>query len=153
VFVEALGGKEVLSQRLLWVSIATAFVIANLPPTLINAVLLQLLRLLRNSPGSDASLRYVAENLTDSVFVPVKELLFLGALLVMSFPIVRCLTESKDLWRGLVLRRIAGIAASLFVGLAILVFPYSYPSGLNSNVSGLSGLGMVFGHMSAAPFR
>jgi hypothetical protein len=132
-----------------WSSIAVAFLIANLPPPLIVGATSQLLGVVISSPES---VDYAADNLTASVVVPMKEALFFICLLILSYPVIRSIADARRLWLDIDFKNTLRSAAFLFVGLAILVLPYSYPRGLNSNVSGLAGLGVSFAQMSAAPF-
>jgi hypothetical protein len=103
--------------------------------------------------GATRDAANISANFTDSILVPLKELLFLFCLTVILYPILSCCSRSKDFWRGLGLKRLTGFTLSLFVGLSILVFPYPYPRGLNSHLSGLAGLGTGFARMSLAPFQ
>ena len=152
------GPEEIVPRKLLWFSLVLAFVIANAPPALINAVFLKILQVvfdggLLSSWGVLKNLDYISGNVTDSIFVPLKEVLFVFCLLVLLYPILFCCHKAKDVWRNLRPRKITYFALSSFVGLSILVFPYSYPNGLNSHASGLAGLGTSFGRMSLAPFQ
>jgi hypothetical protein len=152
------GTEETIPRKLLWFSLVLAFLIANAPPALINAAFLKILELgfngaLLNFLGVTRDAANISGNLTDSIFVPLKDPLFLVCLMVIMYPILFCCFKSKDFWRNLELRKITYFALSLFVGLSILVSPYSYPNGLNSHASGLAGLGTSFGRMSLAPFQ
>ena len=149
--------KEMVSRKLLWFSLVLAFLIANSPPALINTVFVKIPELINNvfltHLGATRDAANISGNFTDSILVPLKELLFLFCLTVILYPILSCSSRSKDFWRGLDLKRITGFTLSLFVGLSILVFPYPYPRGLNSHLSGLAGVGTGFGRMSSAPFQ
>jgi len=72
---------------------------------------------------------------------------------VLLYPLLSSLVRSRGIWRNAGVPRIAVFAAVLFLSLSAFVLPYQYPQGLNSHVSGLSGLGTHFGTMSAAPFE
>lgn len=152
------GTKEIAPRKLLWLSLVLAFLIANAPPALINAAFLKILELGLNSAllnylGVTRDVANISGNFTDSIFVPLKELLFLVCLMVIMYPILSCCSRSKDFWRNLELRKLTFFTLSLFVSLSIWVFPYPYPHGLNSHASGLAGLGISFGRMSLAPFQ
>jgi hypothetical protein len=153
-----LNERETISWKLIWLSFLVTFLIANSPPGLIEAAILKLLQrdttiTLLSHLGVTRDAQNIAVNLTESIFVPLKELLFLICLIVIAYPIALCCSRSRDLWRAVGLKKVTAFALSLFVSLSILVFPYPYPNGLNSHASGLAGLGTSFGRMSLAPFQ
>ena len=152
-----LEDRKVLPPRLFWIAVLSAFVIANAPPARISAALLGVLEVLPYTsardllpPGGDP--QRASGQITRHVFVPLKELLFLLSLLVITYPLIRCVCKSHDFWRRLGNKQTVLPALILFSLLSLLVFPYSYPDGLHSHPSGLAGNGQIFGQMSVAPF-
>jgi hypothetical protein len=147
--------EESTVSKWLWISISIAFLIANVSPPLIKGTFKAILQLTIGGTaiGTSDRLEYIAEAMTSTVFIPLEELLFVLCLAVMAFPIVRCIVRFKEFWRALPIRRILSFSVLLFVVLSVLVLPYSYPGGLNSHVSGLSGLGPSFANMSRQPFQ
>jgi hypothetical protein len=149
--------KKVLPQKLFWIAVLSAFVIANMPPAKISAALLRVLEVLPYNLAGDllplsADMQSASGQITRHVFVPLKELLFLLALLAITYPIVRCVWKSRHFWRRLGGKQTVLPALILFFLLSLLVSPYSYPRGLHSHPSGLAGNGQIFGEMSVAPF-
>jgi hypothetical protein len=153
-----LEDKEVLPQKLFWVVVFNAFVMANLPTARISAAGFSVLEVLPDTLSKkllplSADMQRASQQITEHVFVPLKELLFLLSLLAIAYPIIRCVSKSRGFWRRLGIKRTVLPALTLFAALSFLVFPYSYPRGLHSHPSGLAGNGQIFGQMSVAPFQ
>jgi hypothetical protein len=153
-----LEDKEVVPQKLFWTAVFSAFVIANAPTAKISAAVLRVLEALPNALSKNLlslspDMQRASQQITGHVFVPLKELLFLLSLMIIAYPIIRCVSKSRDFWRRVGNKQIVLPALALFLGLSFLVFPYSYPRGLHSHPSGLAGMGEWFGQMSAGPFQ
>jgi hypothetical protein len=158
VLFRTLEDKEVLSQRLFWVAVLSAFAIASAATPKISAAVSKLLQVVpeafsKNLFPISTDMQRASQQITEHVFVPLKELLFLLSLLTIAYPIIRCVSKSPNLWRRLGSKHTVLTALTLFLLLSLLVFPYSYPRGLHSHPSGLSGMGQLFGQMSLAPFQ
>jgi hypothetical protein len=153
-----LEDRKVLSQKLFWIAVFSAFVIASASTAKISAAVFRLLEGLPYTLSRDLlplspDMQRVSGQITEHVFVPLKELVFLLSLLIIACPIVRCVSKSRDFWRRVGSKQTVLSALTLFLLLSLLVFPYSYPRGLHSHPSGLSGMGQWFGQMSIAPFQ
>lgn len=153
-----LESQERFPQKLLWIAISVAFVIANVPAARISAAVLRILQLLPEGLATgllplSSDLRLASEQITRHAFVPLKELLFLLSLLIITYPIAQCISKSREYWHQLKLKRMAVTALALFCAMGIFVFPYSYPRGVNSHASGLGGNGQLFAEMSVTPFQ
>jgi hypothetical protein len=151
-------GQKTRPQKFLWIALFVAFLIADAPPARISGVVLRTLQVVPqgvsgNLLAQNENLQQLSREITSFVFVPLKELLFLLALIIISHPIIRCVIRGRDFWRELVTKQTVLFSLRLFLGLLVLVFPYSYPYGRNSHPSGLAGLGVTFGRMSVAPFQ
>jgi hypothetical protein len=158
VCFRTLHEKAIVPETLFWIATITTFLIANAPPAKLTAVLLKVLQCVPTDAAErlfpqNVGLESIASHITNYVVVPAKELVFLFALFVIVCPLWHSLSRSKDVWREIGTKHNIVFALTLFLGLALLVFPYSYPHGLNSHFSGLSGLGERFGAMSMAPFQ
>jgi hypothetical protein len=153
-----LEDKGVLSQKLFWIAIFSAFVIANASTTKISGAVLRVLEVLsdtlaKNQLTLNGDMQRASQQITEHVFVPLKALLFLVSLLIIAWPIVHCVCKSRDFWRRVVSKQTVLATVTLYLLLSFLVFPYSYPRGLHSHPSGLAGNGQLFGQMSVAPFQ
>jgi hypothetical protein len=153
-----LEDRKVLPQKLFWIAVFSAFVVASVPAAKISAAVLRLLEALPHTLSRDLlplipDMQRASQQITEHVFVPLKELLFLLSLLTIAYPIIRCVSKSRDFWRRLASKQTVLPALTLFLLLSLFVFPYSYPRGLHSHPSGLAGNGQIFGQMSIAPFQ
>ena len=150
--------KEVIPQKLFWSAVFITFVIANVPPAKISAVLSRVLQIVSDNMSiallsQNQDLQQIATRITESVVVPVKGCFFFLSLIVIAYPIVRCASRSRDFWCELGMKQTLLFSLGLFLALSFFVFPYSYPYGLNAHPSGLAGVGISFGRMSVAPFQ
>jgi hypothetical protein len=147
------GAKDSIPPKLFWISVSVAFLSANTPPQVINAICVRLMQLFGYGSGELRKLEQTADTFVNNVLLPVEEALFLACLFVVGYPVIKSLPKATEIVRTANVRRIVGFAVSLAIGLSILVFPYSYPSGLNSHASGVAGLGRDFARMSGALFQ
>jgi hypothetical protein len=157
VLFRTLEEKEAMPQKFFWLAVCTAFLVANAPPAQISKIVLVLLQLVPENVtakllAQDKNPSQLADSIVTLIVIPIKKLLFFAAFLVITYPILKCVSRSKFFWYKLGLKKIFLLALSLFLVLSLFVFPYAYPYGLNSHPSGLSGTGIEFGRMSMAPF-
>jgi hypothetical protein len=158
VLFRTLEDKDVLPQKVFWFAVFSAFAIASAATARISAAVSRLLEVIPDAVSKNlfpisSDVHRAAQQITEHVFVPLKELLFLAAFLTIAYPIIRCASKCSDFWRRLGSNHTLLAALALFFALALLVFPYSYPGGLHSHPSGLAGNGQLFGQMSLAPFQ
>ena len=145
-----------LPYNLFWIAIITAFVIVNAPPKRISPLVLELLQAVPEKWLGDIlpqpDVQAIADSIVILVIVPLKKLGFFVALLVIGYPVTKCLYRSQPFWEKLGWKRIALSSLLMFFFLSTLALPYGNPAGPVIHRSGLSGLGVLFGEMSAAPF-
>jgi hypothetical protein len=138
--------KNIINQRILWIAIFGLFILANLSPTIAKQIISIFLTLV--SP----SLIEKTDKLFEWFFLPFKGWLFLIGFLIIIYPIIKSVWQARNLFSQLNTKRIFIASGLIFIILSLLVFPYSYPNGLNAGMFGLSGLGIDYGDMSLAPF-
>jgi hypothetical protein len=83
-----LEDKEVLPQKLFWIVVFNAFIIANVPTARISAAVFRVFEVLPDTLSKkllplSADMQRASEQITEHVFVPLKELLFLLSLLAL----------------------------------------------------------------------
>ncbi|MCP2729655.1 hypothetical protein [Limnofasciculus baicalensis] len=144
--------KDILHPYIFWSSVATIYLVANAPK---NRILLVANHLVKSWPNPDQYLPYLVmkkigiNNSSDLIvqlgIIPLKELLFFVAMLLLFLPIFRAINREKRLIVNNNFSRILIASLLIFITLAILVFPYRYPLG-----SG--GMGVHYGIHSSDPF-
>ena len=149
--------SEVIPRKFFWTAVFAAFVIVNAHPATIWNLLFVLLRLVPESMivhlnAQDKDPYEISKAIASLVVFPIKEFLFFLCLSVLAAPFVRSIYRSRSSWSGPVLKKATLSALCFFAALSILTLPYSYPYGLNSHPSGLSGVGVAYARMSLAPF-
>ena len=73
--------KEAVPLKLFWIAVFITFVIANVPPAKISAVLFRVLQIVSDNMSiallpQNQDLQQIATRITESVVVPVKGVLF-----------------------------------------------------------------------------
>lgn len=137
-----------ISNVLLWSAIIISYCIVNAPKDKLLGALTKLLSIFKeylNVTSLQNSILY-------QILIPLKSLLFSVSFLIIISPLIIDLFNSKSVWKKIKIRYLACVALIIFIILSLLVFPYSYPEGLNSNVYGLSGMGVEYGRMTRDPF-
>ena len=154
---ETADNTRIIPWTLFWIAIVVAFVIANAPPKRISPVIVGMLQAVPETWTvdliHDQDLKVVADLVVMPVVASVKKFFFSLSLIVIGYPIVGALFQSGSFWKKVGLKRLALLAAVMFLLLSALTLPYAMgPYGLPPKQSGLAGLGFWFGEMSLAPF-
>ena len=155
VLFKTVEEKSVVPRALFWGAAVSAFLVANAPPKKLAVLLAAVFQhkparaIVGLLPRYNSS---VEDILLTEVLIPLKGFVFLLAFLIMVYPLIRALRESKAFWYELGIRKIAVRSFWIFLILSLLAAPYSYPYGLHPDVSGLSGLGKSYAAMSQRPF-
>ena len=148
--------KDVLPSKWFWIALIAAFLIVNARPKRISPLVLELLQAVPEkwlgAIFQQLDVQAIANSIVLLVIVPLKKVGFFVALLVIGSPIARCLYQSGPFWEKLGWKRIAWSSLLMFCLLSALALPYGDPAGPVINRFGLSGLGVLFGEMSVAPF-
>lgn len=143
-------GYNFFSDKVIWIAIFIVYIIANLPIDIIQNILLQILQekhfLVSFISSADQELLLdLTQKIIKHFVLPGKQTLFLVGLIVLGYPVIKSLVQTKSFWIRETLQRRAKLSILLFSFLCVLIIPYRFPFGLG-------GMGVGYGAMSLNPF-